>query len=120
MCRAGSVMIRIPVQKLSNAKQRLAIVIDDGIRNASSHAMIQDVLETVQSWRKESDGSTVVALVTSDPYAEEVGRALDFDMIRDETNPGETGAIEMATRLCESRGVKSTLVIPGDIPLLAA
>lgn len=113
-------MILIPVKNLSNAKQRLATVLDAGSRTALAQAMLQDVLETVQSWRKESDGSTVVALVTSDPYAEELGRALDFDLIRDETNPGETGAIEMATRLCESRGVKSTLVIPGDIPLLAA
>ena len=113
-------MILIPVKNLSNAKQRLATVLDAESRTALAQAMLQDVLETVQSWRKESDVSTAVALVTSDPYAEELGRALDFELIRDETNPGETGAIEMATRLCESRGVKSTLVIPGDIPLIAA
>ncbi|HEX3320671.1 MAG TPA: 2-phospho-L-lactate guanylyltransferase [Terriglobales bacterium] len=113
-------MILIPVKNLSNAKQRLATVLDAESRTALAQAMLQDVLETVQSWRKESGVSTAVALVTSDPYAEELGRALDFELIRDETNPGETGAIEMATRLCESRGVKSTLVIPGDIPLIAA
>ena len=33
-------------------------------------------------------------------------------------NPGETGAIEMATQICVERGVASTLVIPADIPLM--
>jgi 2-phospho-L-lactate guanylyltransferase len=41
-----------------------------------------------------------------------------FEVIPDLANPGETGAIEMATRLCEARGVDSTLVIPADIPLI--
>ena len=41
-------------------------------------------------------------------------------IIRDESNLSETNAIEMATRLCESRGVESTLVIPADIPLIDA
>ena len=40
-------------------------------------------------------------------------------MIPDNANLGETDAIEMATRFCESRGVDSTLVIPGDIPLIS-
>ena len=113
-------MILIPVKNLSNAKQRLAPVLDAQSRTALAQAMLRDVFETVHSWREGSDGSIGVALVTSDPYALELGRALDFELIRDETNPGETGAIEMATRLCESRGVKRTLVIPGDVPLIAA
>src|SRR5207247_3440875 len=33
-------------------------------------------------------------------------------------NRGETDAIEIATRFCESHGIDSTLVIPGDIPLI--
>ena len=41
-------------------------------------------------------------------------------MIPDHSNSGETDAIEMATRFCESHGIESTLVIPGDIPLIQA
>jgi 2-phospho-L-lactate guanylyltransferase len=43
-----------------------------------------------------------------------------FEIIRDESNLSETDAIEMATRVCEARGIESTLVIPGDIPLIEA
>jgi 2-phospho-L-lactate guanylyltransferase len=43
-----------------------------------------------------------------------------FEVIPDPENPGETGAIEMATRICGQRGVESTLVIPADIPLIRA
>jgi 2-phospho-L-lactate guanylyltransferase len=113
-------MILIPIKNLSNAKQRLAPVLDAESRTVLAKAMIQDVLETVHTWHEDSDGNTAVALVTSDAYAQELGQSFGFELIRDETNPGETGAIEMATRLCESRGANSTLVIPGDVPLIAA
>ena len=43
-----------------------------------------------------------------------------FEIIPDPDNPGETGAIEMATRVCVERGAESTLVIPADIPLIQA
>ena len=60
------------------------------------------------------------ALVTSDPFALNLARQYDFEIIPDPANSGETGAIEMATRLCVARGVDSTLVIPADIPLIQA
>ena len=43
-----------------------------------------------------------------------------FEVIPDPDNPDETGAIEMATKVCVERGEESTLVIPGDIPLIQA
>jgi 2-phospho-L-lactate guanylyltransferase len=112
-------MILIPVKNLSNAKQRLAPLLEAESRTALAQAMLRDVLETVHSWRQHGRGDFPAALVTSDSYAQELGSGLGFELIRDETNPGETGAIEMATRLCEERQISKTLVIPGDIPLLA-
>ena len=41
-----------------------------------------------------------------------------FKIIPDNASRSETDAIEMATRFCECRGIDSTLVIPGDIPLI--
>jgi 2-phospho-L-lactate guanylyltransferase len=58
------------------------------------------------------------ALVTSDPFALDLARQYDFEIIPDPANPGETGAIEMATHLCVERGIDNTLVIPADIPLI--
>jgi 2-phospho-L-lactate guanylyltransferase len=43
-----------------------------------------------------------------------------FEIIPDPENQGETGAIEMATKVCIERGAESTIVIPADIPLIEA
>jgi len=78
--------------------------------------MLHDVLETLHGWKNRPP----VAIVSSDPYAMKVATGYGFEVIPDRENPGETGAIEMATRICVERGVDSTLVIPADIPLIEA
>jgi 2-phospho-L-lactate guanylyltransferase len=107
-------VILIPVKNLSAAKQRLASVLDQPSRTQLAQAMLHDVLSVVHEWK----GGTAVALVTSDPFAVELARHYEFEVVPDPKNPGETGAIEMATYICEARGVQSTLVIPADIPLI--
>jgi 2-phospho-L-lactate/phosphoenolpyruvate guanylyltransferase len=107
-------MILIPVKSLANAKQRLAAVLDQPTRTLLAQAMLFDVLETLGAWV----GRPEVSIVTSDPFALELARRFEFQVIPDNTNRSETDAIEMATRFCESRGVDSTLVIPADIPLI--
>lgn len=109
-------MILVPVKNLSGAKQRLAAILDQPSRTALAQAMLYDVLTTLHSWENRPP----VGVVTGDPYAIELARAYQFEVIPDPDNPGETGAIEMATRVCVERGVESTLVIPGDIPLMRA
>jgi 2-phospho-L-lactate guanylyltransferase len=108
-------MILVPVKDLSRAKQRLAAELNQTSRTELARAMLSDVLDAVAKYSGE-----YVALVTSDAFAMQFARQHGFDLIRDEANAGETGAIEMATRVCESRGVKTTLVMPGDIPLIEA
>ncbi|HKW16492.1 MAG TPA: 2-phospho-L-lactate guanylyltransferase [Terriglobales bacterium] len=108
-------MILIPVKKLSAAKQRLATVLDQPSRTELAHAMLADVAEAAAASACDD-----VAVVTSDELAVELARQHGFEVIRDEPNVSETDAIEMATRLCESRGIVDTLVIPGDIPLVEA
>jgi 2-phospho-L-lactate/phosphoenolpyruvate guanylyltransferase len=107
-------MILVPVKNLSCAKQRLAAVLDQPARTALAQAMLHDVLATLAEWPRHPR----VAIVTGDPFASELAERYSFEVIPDPANPGETGAIEMATRLCEKRGVESTLVIPADIPLI--
>jgi 2-phospho-L-lactate guanylyltransferase len=109
-------VILIPVKNLSSAKQRLAAVLDQSARTELAQAMLHDVVAAVAGWR----GRTTVALVTSDSFAIDLGEKYAFEVIPDPANPGETGAIEMATRLCVERGIGSTLVIPADIPLIQA
>ena len=109
-------MILVPVKNLSTAKQRLAGVLDQSARTELAQAMLHDVVSALAPWTRRP----ACALVTSDPFAHELARRYDFEIIPDPANPGETGAIEMATHLCVSRGIDSTLVIPADIPLIQA
>jgi len=109
-------VILVPVKNLSAAKQRLATVLDQPSRTKLAQAMLHDVLTTLHSWQDRPQ----VAVVTGDPYAVTLAREHGFEVIDDPDNPGESGAIEMATRICVERGIESTLIIPADIPLIQA
>jgi 2-phospho-L-lactate/phosphoenolpyruvate guanylyltransferase len=109
-------VILIPVKNLSAAKQRLAAVLDQPARTELAQAMLHDVVVTLAAWPQRP----ACALVTSDPFAADLARQYDFEIIPDPASPGETGAIEMATNICVARGIDSTLVIPADIPLIQA
>jgi 2-phospho-L-lactate guanylyltransferase len=110
----GSAVILVPVKNLALAKQRLAAVLDQPSRTRLAQAMLDDVLAALHGWKNRPQ----VAVVTDDPYAVEQALESGFEIIPDRENPGETGAIEMATRVCVERGADSTLVIPADIPLI--
>jgi len=107
-------MILVPVKNLSHAKQRLASLLDQSCRTELAQAMLFDVLEALASWTHRP----AVSIVTSDPFAVGLAQRFSFDVIPDNANRSETDAIEMATQICEARGIDSTLVIPGDIPLI--
>lgn len=83
--------------------------------------MLQDVLAALHDWQTARNASAPeVALVTGDPFALQLANEYAFEIIPDPHNPGETGAIETATRHCVERGVSWTLVVPADIPLMQA
>lgn len=107
-------MILVPIKDTATAKQRLAAVLDQASRTELARAMLDDVLTTLHNWEKRP----AVGIVTGDSYASRLAREYGFEVIPDRDNPGETGAIEMATRVCVERGVEFTLVIPADIPLI--
>jgi 2-phospho-L-lactate/phosphoenolpyruvate guanylyltransferase len=107
-------MILVPIKNTDSAKQRLAAVLDQPSRTKLAQAMLHDVLSSIHDWKSRPE----VGIVTGDPFATDLAREFGFEVIPDAENPGETGAIEMATRICVERGIDSTLVIPGDIPLI--
>jgi 2-phospho-L-lactate guanylyltransferase len=109
-------VILVPVKNLSGAKQRLAAALDQPTRTELARAMLHDVLTALSEWKWKKHPA--IAVVSSDPHAVELARHYRFEVIPDPDNPGETGAIEMATRICVERGAESTLVIPADIPLI--
>lgn len=108
-------MILIPVKNLSNAKQRLAEVMDQPARTRLAQAMLEDVAIAVATC-----GADDACIVTGDLFAIELAARLKFEVMRDDANRSETDAIAMATQTCEARGIETTLVVPGDIPLIEA
>ncbi len=109
-------MILVPIKNLENAKQRLAPMLTPPERSELAVAMLEDVLDALADCPKASE----VAVVTGDVNARRLARHHEFAVIEDGENPGETGAIEEATRVCVERGAAYTLILPADIPLIRA
>jgi 2-phospho-L-lactate/phosphoenolpyruvate guanylyltransferase len=109
-------VILVPIKNTSGAKQRLASILDQDSRTRLAQAMLHDVLSAIHQWKSRPS----VGIVTSDAYAMQLASEYKFQIISDPENPGETGAIEMATQICVERGEDNTLVIPADIPLIEA
>jgi len=107
-------VILVPIKNTASAKQRLASILDQPARTQLAQAMLTDVLTVLYEWKNRPS----VGIVTSDPYATKLAAEYGFEVVPDPDNPGETGAIEMATAICVERGEGSTLVIPADIPLI--
>ena len=107
-------MILVPIKNTASAKQRLASVLEQSERTQLAQAMLHDVLATLRAL----DNHPKIGIVTTDPYAMTLASDYGFEVIPDPNNPGETGAIEMATRWCVEHGEETTLVIPADIPLI--
>lgn len=109
-------MILVPVKHLETAKQRLSPLLSPTERFALAEAMLQDVLAALDVCRQRDH----VALVSGDPRAQRLAQQYEFGIIHDPDDPGETGAIEMATRTAVGRGAEFVMVLPADIPLITA
>jgi len=106
----------VPVKNLGNAKQRLGEAFDQAHRSLLAEAMLRDVLTAASGVTDRLD----VFLVTGDSGAQAMAAEFGFGVIEDTRNESETDAIAMATAWCESRGYDTTVVVPGDIPLITA
>jgi|SRR5664279_157967 len=106
----------IPVKNLTNAKQRLGRALDQAQRSELAEAMLRDVMTAASG---VSDRLHVY-IVTGDLRATAMAAEFNFGLIEDTRNESETAAIEMATAWCERQGYDTTVVVPGDIPLISS
>ena len=106
----------VPVKDLTQAKVRLAPLLSPTERHVLASAMLEDVLAALRQ------ASTVerIALVTTDAHALSLAAQWGFEVVDEGSGRGETGAVELAIKVCRERGASSLAVIPGDIPLLTA
>ena len=109
-------MILVPVKHLDNSKQRLSPLLTTAERLALARAMLEDVLSALAS----SSYTKYVVVVSGDDHAQRLAKQHGFGIIDDSIDPGETGAIEMATRVTIERKAEFILVLPADIPLITA
>jgi 2-phospho-L-lactate guanylyltransferase len=106
----------VPVKDLTQAKGRLSPWLSPTERHLLATAMLEDVLAALRQ------ASTVerIALVTTDAHALSLAAQWGFEVVDEGSGRGETGAVELAIKVCRERGASSLAVIPGDIPLLTA
>jgi 2-phospho-L-lactate guanylyltransferase len=106
----------VPVKSLATAKQRLADAFDQAHRTVLAEAMLRDVLTAAAGVRDRLD----IFLVTGDARAQAFAAEFRVGVIKDSRDESETAAIEIATAWCESHGYDTTVVIPGDVPLITS
>jgi 2-phospho-L-lactate guanylyltransferase len=106
----------VPVKNLAHAKARLSDLLSPAERSTLAAAMLDDVLTALRQ------ASTVerIALVTTDPHALSLAAQWAFEVVDEGAGRGETGAVELAVKVCLERGATSLAVIPGDVPLITA
>src|ERR671922_590555 len=106
----------IPVKDLTHAKVRLSPLLSPAERYTLATAMLDDVLAAV----RQAPTLDRIALVTTDAHALALAAQWGLEVVDEGAGRGETGAVELAVKVCRERGASSLAVIPGDIPLLTA
>lgn len=103
----------IPVKDFQDSKQRLRRAISAVTRSRLAEAMFRDVLNALTSVPRLER----IAIVTKDRRAIQIATEFNAFVIH-ESNRGHTEAVAQATKALLHRGVRTMLVVPGDIPFI--
>jgi 2-phospho-L-lactate guanylyltransferase len=109
-------MILVPIKDLRGAKSRLSTMLSPDERTALARAMAEDVFDALIPFASEPG----VTVVTPDAWAAHEAKARNFTVLEDNSQSGETAAIELATSFCLSAGTPFSVVFPADIPLITS
>ena len=104
----------LPIKRLDEAKQRLAIGIDDERRRILVAAMAADVLEAIGGAR--SIERTIV--VRGDPVVQELAHEAKAEVVPDPADEGHSEAALAGIARAEVEGAECVVLLPGDCPLL--
>jgi len=106
----------VPVKELSQAKERLAPLLDRADRRRLTLAMLADVLDTAQA----SAALDLIAVVSRDDEALAAARDAGALPLKEADGVwGLNAALEFARRRLRLESASQLLVLPCDIPLLA-
>jgi 2-phospho-L-lactate guanylyltransferase len=104
----------VPVKGFRNAKQRLSPLLDVAEREHLAEVMFREVLSQVLGAR----GLAETFVVTGDNRANEIACGLGAQVIREETEKGETEAVDFARLELKASGREAVLIVPADLPLV--
>src|SRR5215470_11425657 len=104
----------LPIKDLRNAKQRLAGVLSPELRFGLAQAMLADTMRAVRGIRCADK----VFVVTNYEPAAEVARQNGWQLIREDEQTSESASVDVASLVCQERGVTSLLRLPLDLPLV--
>ena len=102
----------LPVKEMTGAKQRLAPLLSPEERIGLMQVMLRDVLTALGAVH----GLAGIALVTLDPWAEELAQRHGARIIATGAREGHTGAVVTAAAQLKAEGAPAILTLPGDIP----
>ena len=106
--------ILLPIKDFRKAKQRLALALTAAERLGLMNAMMEDVFHAVRGARQAERVYVVTSYVPAMHAADEAG----WEVLREEQQVSESASVDMASRLCEERGVTALLRLPLDLPLV--
>lgn len=112
----GGLWAVVPVKDFGEAKQRLAPTLSGAERSALYRAMLEDVLGALVLVQ----GLQGILVVTRDPAATALARAVGAEVLLEQKNRGHTEASSFGARHLAAEGAAGMLQIPGDLPLLTA
>ncbi len=103
----------LPVKRFGHAKQRLSVSIPDSARQALVRAMVTDVLDAVAA----VTAIDLTVVVTREPIAAAAATDRGALIVQD-SDQGQSAAVELGIAAAASQGAERVLCIPGDCPAL--
>ncbi len=103
----------LPVKDLRHAKKRLIGVLTREERFRLAQAMLADTIRTVRGVRRAEKIFVITNYRPVLDLAEENG----WEILREDRQISESHSVDLASQLCEERGVTALLRVPLDVPL---
>ena|SRR5437016_9928000 len=104
----------LPVKDLHNAKKRLWGVLTPEERLALARAMLADTIRAVRGTRRAEK----IFVVTNYAPVMRVAQENRWEILREGQQISESHSVDVASKLCEQRGVTGLLRLPLDLPLI--
>jgi 2-phospho-L-lactate guanylyltransferase len=106
----------VPVKPLRRGKSRLSGILTEDERAALNQELLERTLKTLSALKE----LTQILVVSRDPHALTIARNLGAKTVREESHTHLNTALARATVVAQLQATQGVLILPADLPLLAA